>query len=213
MRKTLFVASAAVVIASFLAANSKADVILSQTVGTSTVGGSGYQGQSFSTPTGGPWDNLTFSWIQSDGVTPLATGNLFILTQEYLGSPSGLSALTPGFVAESLGVAADAYFFNSSVTLDPSTQYWVYMGDDASQPLGGFTSDENTLPEPAYEQFGSPLSNYFQNSAEFNFILSGNIAAVPEPASMALWGLITAGCGLVAYRRRKLASKRRLLHD
>jgi hypothetical protein len=160
--------------------------IISNNAGTSTLGGSGYEGHSFTVPAGTAYNQLTFSWISSDQVTRLAAGNLFLLTQEYLSSPANLSAATPGFVAESTGIANSAYVFHPSVTINPSTQYWVYMGDDASLAGGGFTFLNPYPGGKAYEQFTSPNSPYFNNGEglDFNFILSG--VAVPEPSTVLL---------------------------
>jgi hypothetical protein len=173
-----------------------AATILSNTAGTVTLGGSGYEGHSFTVPAGTPYNQLTFSWISSDQVTQLAAGNLFLLTQEYLSSPSNLSAATPGFVAESVGVASNAYVFHPSVTIQPLTQYWVYMGDDSSLAGGGYTFSNPFAGGQAYEQFNSPFDNYFNNGAtlDFNFILSGQ--PVPEPASLIAVVYLVAMLGL-----------------
>ena len=176
---------------------------MSNTAGTSTLGGSGYEGHSFTTPGGGPYNNLTWSWVSSDQSTLLAAGNLFLLTQEYLGSPSGLSAATPGYVAESTGIVSSAYIFDPSVTISSLTQYWVYMGDDSSLAGGGFSFSNPFSGGQAYEQFFSPGNNYINNtsSVDFNFILSGEVAAVPEPSSIVLLGI--GGIALVGYARRR----------
>jgi hypothetical protein len=169
---------------------------LSNTAGTSTLGGSGYEGHSFTTP-GTPYNKLRFSWISSNQSTLLAAGNLFLLTQEYLGSPAGLSSSTPGYVAESIGVASNAYIFDDSVTLSASTQYWVYMGDDASLAGGGYTFANPFPGGKAYEQFTNPTFDYFNNGAtlDFNFVLSGEV--VPEPSAFVL-----ATIGLLSSIRR-----------
>src|SRR3954470_18243563 len=53
-------------------------------------------GQSLTTPAGGPWNDLTFNWFDTGGPpypgipNPIATGTLFLLGQEYLGTPGAL---------------------------------------------------------------------------------------------------------------------------
>jgi hypothetical protein len=83
-----------------------------------------YPGQSLTTPMGGPWNNITFDFLTSDA-TPIA-GALFILTQEYLGTPAALSSSTAGFVAQSTGIVNDEWTFAPSLTLAGNTQYWFY---------------------------------------------------------------------------------------
>jgi hypothetical protein len=177
-------------------------VILSNNAGTTTLGGSGYEGHSFTVPADSAYNKLTFSWISSNRVTRLAAGNLFLLTQEYLSTPAGLSSATPGFVAESITVASSAYVFSPSVTINPSTQYWVYMGDDASLAGGGYIFSNPFAGGKAYEQFSSPFQNYFNNGAslDFNFVLSGE--PVPEPAAWCL-----AALGLTCLARRCMAAR------
>ncbi len=78
---------------------------------------------------GGPFDNINFNFV--DAVNP--TGDLFILTQAYAGTPPALSGTTPGFLAESTGVSGGVYQFDPTVTLSGSTQYFFYV----DQPFGG----------------------------------------------------------------------------
>jgi hypothetical protein len=176
-----------------------ASTILINTSGTLTLGGSGFEGHSFTTPGGTAYNNITWSWISSDQVTLLAAGNLFLLTQEYLGTPNGLTSSTPGFVAQSTGIASSAYVFASGVTLSPSTQYWVYMGGASSLAGGGFTFSNPFAGGQAYEQFQSPNLNYFYNGAtlDFNFVLSGTATAAPEPST---WLLLGTGLAAVVAR-------------
>ena len=80
-------------------AQARADVITSFTSLLDDRGtGFGFPGQSITTPTGGPWDNLTFNWFDSPGANivgiPIAGGTLFLLSSEYLGTPAALSSST-----------------------------------------------------------------------------------------------------------------------
>jgi hypothetical protein len=191
---------------SCLCAPALAATIVSNTSGGNLLGGSGYEGHSFTTPADNSYNTLSFSWLSPGGTTPLAAGNLFLLTNEYLSSPANLSASTPGFVAQSTGIVNNAYIFNPSVTINPLTQYWVYMGGVSALAGGGFGG--NTLPGgQAYEQFGSSTGNYFSSgggSLDFNFTLSGNVAAAPStsvPEPFTIIGTIIGGTA--AFRMRK----------
>jgi hypothetical protein len=54
--------------------------------------------------TGAGWNDIGFSFYSTKG-SDQASGDLFILTQLHLGSPTGWSAVTPGCLAQSTGVA------------------------------------------------------------------------------------------------------------
>jgi len=201
----------AAALALLLGGHVNAAVILSNTAGTNTLGGSGYEGHSFTMPAGPSYNNITWSWVSSNQSTLLAAGNLVLLTQEYLGSPNGLSAATPGFVAKSTGIVSSAYVFAPGVTLNPSTQYWVYMDGAASLAGGGYTFSDPFPGGKAYEQFSSPANNYFNNGAnlDFNFVLSGQVggvAAIPEPASIAVFGVMALTGAFYGIRRRRQAA-------
>ena len=118
--------------------NASATVITQNTTGTSATILSGfYDGQSVTTPAGGPWNSIGFNFVQCGNPSgtsclagtnsPYALGNLYLLTQVYDGLPSGLSSATPGFVAEATTIVGGVWTFASSVTLTPSTQDFFYM--------------------------------------------------------------------------------------
>lgn len=185
MKNTLLSRLRFAVLISCLTTAANAATIHSNNAGTSTLIGPGYQGHSFTLGAGTSYDNITFSWISSNQSTLLAVGNLFILTQEFLGAPDNLSVATPGVLAESTGIIDSAYEFAPDVTLAASTQYFVYMGNAASLEGGGFTFSNPFAGGKAYEQFFAPAFNYVnvEESLDFNFVLSGTSVnnAVPEP--------------------------------
>ena len=78
-------------------------------------------GQSVTTPVGGPWNNLTFNWLDLAGA-PTAAGTLFLLTQAYVGTPAALGAATPGFLATTASISGGMWIFDPSVTIQGATQ-------------------------------------------------------------------------------------------
>jgi hypothetical protein len=180
-----------------------ADPILINTVGGGgTLKQTTYNGQSLLTPTGPGWTNIEFAFL--NGLTPVTNGNLYLLTREYLGAPSGLSATTPGHLATSTGIVGGFWTFEASVFLSPSTTYWFYA--DALFTPGSITGGSDwpggnqyvnwTVPGvPA--RFDDPFSRHPDEDAHFQ--LNGTPSPVPEPTSVLL--LATGVAGAVAVRR------------
>lgn len=153
------------------AASARADTIINnpQVV---TGAGPGYLGESFTTPNGGPWNDIAFAFL-SPSDAPEASGDLFLLSEAYSGPNDALSSATAGFLAESTGINAGFYDFASSVTLQADTQYFVYM-DTAGGPIlvaqgaalagaGGFLtysegSSYVSTPVLSFEVTGTPMS-------------------------------------------------------
>jgi hypothetical protein len=113
-----------------------------------------YLGQSVTIPGTSSYNNLRFNWdgygpgsVLTPGPRgPLAVGDLFLLTQEYLGLPGDLGPSTPGYLARSEGIDQGQYVFSPSVTLNGGAKYWFYSswrpGTVGSfQPITGFSQD------------------------------------------------------------------------
>ena len=86
------------------------------------------------------------------------------------------------------------------MTLDPSTQYYFYDGtpfDGSHEVLFGANSYSGGVASQATA--GGAYSAVA--GADLVFTLSGNLAPVPEPTTLALAGL--AGLSLPLFRRRK----------
>jgi hypothetical protein len=101
----------------------RADIIAQNTGEVDS--GTTVPGQSVTTPLGGPWDAITFNFF-TNPTTPTASGTLFLLSKEYLGTPAALSSATSGFVAQSQSISGGKYIFDPGVTLQPNTQYFLY---------------------------------------------------------------------------------------
>lgn len=162
-------------------------------------------GQRLITPSGGPWNQITFNfylyYAVPGGGNPFATNTLFLLTQEYVGFSSNLSSGTSGYVAQSSGIQAEdggyEWTFPIDTTLDPDTEYWFYMGGSPGAVLGIST---NTYADGYryYEWAGLPYQGF--SSQDMRFQLEG--ALIPEPATGAV---ITAAAfsGLLIRLRKK----------
>ena len=200
-----------------LVATAGASTIIQQnTSGTQATIGSGFfGGQSVTTPTGGPWDDIGFNFVQcltpngtscsSTANQPFALGGLYLLTQRYDGIPAGLSSATPGFIAYATAIIGGVWTFDPSVTLNPSAQYFFYMDTafngpevvySSSNPYeGGQAFEANTGNGPDYGADNLVLANI-----DHVFTLTGNPAnPVPEPTTMLL--LVLGLGGLAGVRR------------
>jgi hypothetical protein len=173
-------------------------VVIVQNLGGTATSGVAFQGQSFTTPSGGPWDDITFNFFSDvPPTTPEAAGSAFLLSQQYSGTVANLSSSAPGFLGESTGITGGKYVFPTSLVLDPNVQYWVYENAAFSVTGGNtITGGQGYFAQNASFGFnpGTGVSN--------NFTVSGDVAStVPEPST---WAMILAGfvgLGFAAFRR------------
>jgi sugar lactone lactonase YvrE len=136
-----------------------------------------YLGQSFTTPGGGPWNNITFNFFLS-GV-PLANGTAYIFSSRYTGLVNGLSGGS-NLLATSTGTIGGKYVFNPTFTLQPGTTYFLYsdgfnsLFDIQTSFLGGSSG-------PGGSFFAaSPSSNFsFSPFATSDYSLQGDFAPSP----------------------------------
>jgi len=188
-----------------------ATVLVQNTAGT-LPGPRGIYGQSVTTPDGGPFTNITFSFGQSD-VPP--AGNLFVLSQEFLGHVPELEiGGVPGFIAKSISNTGGVYSFSPTITLNPNQQYFFYTDTTSNvftappDLLTGILIDGDiyTGGNLYYTRGSAPPFASFP-LLDANFSLSGTPAgAVPEPASLTI--LSIGLLGLAVFRRRHPATFR-----
>ncbi len=154
-------------------------------------------GQSVTTPSGGPWTDLTFNLLRSTN-TPYAIGDLYLLTQAYSGSPSGLSSSVAGFVASTSTISGGLWVFDPSVSVDGSTQYFLYMdttfGDNVAMKYSGNTYSGG-------DAYATSSGNYGVRSFDLTFNFSGTEAsAAPEPGT----ALLMSAIALTAFGVRRI---------
>lgn len=103
------------------------------------VGTFNWAGQSFVVPESGSFGDLRFNFYNYQK-QPVAFGNLYLLTQEYLGVPGALNSSLPGFVARAQATLEGVYAFPNTAVVTGGTKYWVYT-DAQGSFAGSFDTD------------------------------------------------------------------------
>jgi hypothetical protein len=202
--------AALVLAAAFAATEAMAGVIINYHPANFSTGNANNWSQSVTTPTGDGWDNIVFNYYDPSQ-NPLAFGTLYLLNQEYLGTPAGLSSLGSGngLLGTATTTDSQTWQFASGVTLQADTQYWFYTG---STGVAAYNTVSNNGAENMYDGGMGYIAN-----PGFNAVLNGNLdvnfnlqgdpagATVPEPASLTLFGAIGLAGLAFARRRRKAA--------
>jgi hypothetical protein len=188
-----------------------AAVIQSHNVGGTGGGNTNDPGLSLVTPPGGPWTNITFNWYRTGTGASYAIGNLYLLSQNYTGTPQDLSSLTTGgYIAHATGDGT-VYTFASGITLQANTTYYFFadlgLSTGASTEVGrGPGTDLATV-----QSYGATAGNsaFATRSFDISYSLNGTSPSVPEPTAtgpavgftLLLCAAIGAGC-----RRRAAAA-------
>jgi hypothetical protein len=133
------------------------------------------EGQSV-TVAGGPFNDIRFTWLGPPNAAPLR-GRVYILSQEYLGRPGGLSESTPGFVARSVRLDDREYTFDRTVTLRAG-RYWFLNDSDTTVYISTYnqdTYDGGDFYIASQREFDRPFVKYFvpPDTPDANFRLSG----------------------------------------
>lgn len=176
-----------VAIVALVAAGAPAAIIESNFNGTSTSLLS-YFGQSFTVSAAGAYNNITMNfWINY--FDPVASGNLYLFTAEYDGTPAGLAASAYAGKATASG---GIYTFAPSLTLTGGSKYYAYtdtalrVQGEIHNPYGGgelawtANADQPFMPDLGF--------------SDVNFIVYGTASAVPEVSS---WAMFIGGFGLI----------------
>jgi hypothetical protein len=184
-----------------LAVTAQAGPIVQYLNGAFSYAGFFTEGESLTTPGGGPWNSISFNFYSnSPATTPAAAGTGFLLSMAYAGTPAALSNATPGFIASSTSNAGGIYTFNSAVTLQPNTQYWIFS-NTAFAVTGSITAGTSAQSQYVTNGATSPFVNF--PSQNTNFTLSGVVVATPEPSTWALTGVALCGFAFFARRTRR----------
>ena len=189
----------------------RAGVIESATTGaTGSLLDGGWFGESFTTPGGGAWNNITFNFYSDlDATTPYALGTLYLFDQVFTGVPSTLSSSDVGFIANATSVVNNVWIFDPSIVLQPNTQYAVYS--DTPFSAGSITGGETVDYASAYMYFVNEQdqTGYFPFTNTANFSLGGTSISdaspvVPEPGTTSMLSMGLAVVGTVsAFRNRR----------
>jgi len=167
-------------------------------------------GETFTTPSGGPWNNITFNFFSDiPAVTPAAAGTAFLFSQVFTGTPSSLSSAAPGFIASSTGISGGAYVFDPSVQLAANTIYWIFENGVLTVSGGNAVGGDIAYFAP------TPSTNFdvaIGPAQATNFAVNGTVvstAATPESSSIVLLLLGTIGICAVAGVNSKVSSGKR----
>ena len=160
-------------------------------------------GQSFTTPDADQgWNNLRFNWFSNEdqgvATSPVASGFLFLLSQEYTGLPQDLSGATPGYIADTTSLDDQFYVFDPTVELNPNTQYFVYTYDLLAPGTADLSGSYVGGVGYTAGDFGAERFFMF-SGINFNFDMTTS-TTIPEPSTLTLLGL--GGFALLSRRSR-----------
>lgn len=153
------------------------DVTAGLDVTSGQVGTFNWVGQSFVVPETGSFGDLRFNFYNYQKA-PVAFGNLYLLTQEYLGVPGGLNSSLPGFVGRSERTSGGLYTFAAGTVITGGTKYWAYT-DAQGSFAGSFDIDIFTGGDMYVTGFPT---NPFRRAQASGRMVNGVL--VPAPAGV-----------------------------
>ncbi len=165
-----------------------------------------YWGQSFTTPSGGPWNHVTFNFFTEGTSDPLAEGTAYIFSFPYGGLGANGLPSASGILAISTGVSGGQYVFNSTFDLQSGTTYYLYE-DTALDGVGicdGLGSCGASAQQGVEYYSEGPTVYYAVHDSNYitNYSVQGLVdTSVPEPATIGM-SLLGVALLLIAKRRR-----------
>ncbi len=158
--------------------------------GNAAIGGFTFLAQPFLTPDGGPWDHLTFSFLDltEQGPIAVAAGAAYLFNSPVLfRSPftgTTLDLKSANDLATSTGVSDGSYVFAPSFTLLPNTLYFLYTDQD----LISFPGDgQVSLGHNGFRYEATLFGQFEPADGATNFRLSGDVVnTIPEPSAISL---------------------------
>ena len=158
-------------------------VITNNPPGASSQTSSLVPGQSVTIPVGStPFTNFTFNFYSSAN-SGFASGNLFLLDQQYSGRPQDLGPSSPGFLGSSTA-SDNQWVFQISAPLQPNSQYFFYQSSQPSSPLEFFNSSTYSGGD---RYFTINAQNPFVVSTGTDFAFQLSEQAVPAPIAGSGW--------------------------
>ena len=204
-RLTLFVLFAALSLAPFV----RADSLSTSTVQGGATSVTAYGGQAFTVSGTGSYNNITFSFLNSNG-SSVAGGTGYLFSSAFNGTPGQLSASATNLLGTAVA-ANGLYSFGLSTVLTAGRQYFFY--ENASLALsaqtGGGSSNFLNGTYTSTSAF-QPVSGY-----TWNYAVNGTAMPIssvtPEPASLLLLG--TGLFGVAGLGARRFAGKHHNMDD
>ncbi len=163
-----------------------------------------YYGQSVTIGSRYDWNTISFAFDMQGGAgfEAYSAGDLYILTEDFLGTADDLSASTSGFLAVSSGYEDGFWTFDRDVTLLADHTYYFAMG--AREDATATTLFGGALPGVAPFGNGGALNSLFTGNS-LDFALNGEIVVptpVPLPATALMLMAGIGSLGAFAARRR-----------